>query len=182
MAGCSATEEAGGGPESAAGSLTLDIIVLTEEAADEAAEVLDQSARFIVLADGSLHARAPAAVGSMDLPPRVRRLREAEIDDLRVLSAAAIGTANEYEAPIDLGSLTPPREATLVAITRSLGDQRVMRRTWHDGLESDEAAVALVERLAEYAWAGVRPADAIDPGPVRYDLGPDPYARYRRGE
>ena len=73
----------------------------------------------------------------------------------------------------------PQRLVHLLAVTGN-DDRWVFTRSYGPGDATDPALTELIRHLADLAWADDLPEGRIIVQPRRYDLGPDPYARYRK--
>jgi hypothetical protein len=137
--------------------------------------------RLVLFPGGALHEgpvpQGRSVASAVDrLPPLVRTLGAPEIAEVWSLLAAAEAEAPP-EAPVNVELLEAPTSGALYAIAWAAGDDR--RAIVRDSASAGPAVTALLERLAVLAWMREEAA-ATAPAPRRYDLGPDPYARYRR--
>ena len=157
-------------------------------------------ARYVLFPDGRLHAglpetsdrawydRAPQTgeSGPFDgrgggdwRPAPVRQLSPGdvaavwtELRDLGFLaSARPAGSNRELDLPTD--------GRVIIVDILANGTHLWWTQTVPPGESLDPAAAALLERLASRAWLTGRGPANIRHAPRRYDLGPDPYARYR---
>jgi hypothetical protein len=146
----------------------------------------ERSGRWVLLPDGSLRAAAPDAPDHADRPGRARTLREAELAELWAL-AVRLGLADPRSAdPVGNAALLEAGPGELVQIVEfGVADPSAGPRSWvfvHRGpaeAGGDEVLGTFLRALAERAWMADRPGDFGPPAAVRYDFGPDPYARYR---
>lgn len=184
----------GGAPE----DFAIEAIVRHGRGAAVPSAAHRRPARYVLLANGALHHAAeadptgPAPPGrgfdaSVNLrrnvraappfPPLVRTLTEREIDAIWTL-AGDLGLADPTTASpapnLELLAPDPNEAVSVLAFTG--GDRR-----WAFALpEGDERAQTFMRRLAELAWVTDQPGAPVTVMPRRYDLGPDPYARYRK--
>lgn len=170
--------------------LAINATVVRGESAANADRVELRNGRWLLLPDGSLRAlregeASPSASGRPDhgvRPGEIRRLREIEVEELWRL-AGRLGladprnaTASAPPAALEAG----PREIVQVVEFQGQGQSWafVARRPAASG--GDPVLGELIRALAERAWMADRPAE-LEPGAaIRYDFGPDPYARHRR--
>jgi hypothetical protein len=137
--------------------------------------------RLVLFPGGALHegpvphGRSVAAAVDR-LPPHVRTLGAPEVAEVwSLLGAAESETAPV--PPVNVELLGAPASGARFAIAWSADDER--RAILCDSASAGPAVSALLARLALLAWSS-EDAAAAPPAPRRYDLGPDPYARYRR--
>ncbi len=159
---------------------SLDVTVLTAEP-----HVLAhlRTSRFVVFPDGSLHHGDDPDWGPNTLPPLTRKLDRRQVANVwSYLVRMGMGSADRADPVVNFQLLRKPDagSAYMVAIT-GRGDYWNFVRYIGAADEPDPAFVELIRLLAELAWATDRPDAEAVPAPRRYDLGPDPYARYRDG-
>ncbi|MDY7107454.1 MAG: hypothetical protein SYC29_02350 [Planctomycetota bacterium] len=180
-AGCAATRPATPDPLAAAPEdFGLELIVRRGPDLPEAADVHLRPGHFLFLPDGSLHyAAGPTVAG--EIPPEIRTLDRGQVAELWSLTGR-LGLADPAAnmPPLNFDLIEAPEEG-VVYLLGVTGDDR--RWAFVDearpGETPDPAAVRLVHYLADLAWVDEEPAGRITIIPRRYDLGPDPYARYR---
>jgi hypothetical protein len=178
-AGCGTTADA---PRGAAPPDDFALEVTRIPAAGRPGDTGPRAARRLVLFPGGALHEGPAPHGrsvasAVDrLPPLVRTLGAPEIAEVWSLLAAAEVEAPPG-APVNVELLDAPESGALYAIAWAAGDER--RAIVRDSVSAGPAVTALLERLALLSWMREEAA-ATAPAPRRYDLGPDPYARYRR--
>jgi hypothetical protein len=177
--GCTTAPEPATDPLGAAPTdLTVDVVI---HCGPDAArpEVQRRSGRLVLFPDGSLHYGAAAFADT--LPPKVRSVSRRDLAEVWSL-IRHLGLADETEAirPINIDLLPPASEGVTYVVTiRADGDRWVFVRESSEGETLDPASVQLIRRLAELAWASDIPPEQVTIMPRRYDLGPDPYERYR---
>lgn len=184
MAGCSTAP--GGysaGAEMAPADFSIDFTVLAGDEGQVRHGAEHRAARYVVLPDGTLHARVEAAESRADGVPRyVRTLHRAETDALWRLTrdlgltdpvnVDAVGNLDLYESQAG-------QTAYLVAVV-SEGRRLNFGRAFSGEDVLDDRLVRLARTLAGLAWVRDEPdVEATRRIPRRYDFGPDPYARYR---
>jgi len=153
----------------------------TAPPAPPAPQVHQRPGRFIFLPDGSLqYADSSRPDGRM--PERTRTLSRRQVAELwsltRQLGLADPAAGHE---PINLDLIQPPAGGVVYLIAVTGHDRRWMFiDAAAAGEAPDPASVAIVRHLAELAWVSDEPEGRVMIIPRRYDLGPDPYARYRR--
>lgn len=163
---------------------TLDATILAGPDADDRTAAHLRPSRYTVFPDGSLHyADADEDAfrrGTAWLPPRTRTLPDAEVAGVWAL-ARELGFTDPGagELPRNAGLIRPPADGRAIIIDVSGADTRRMFVFRSDDAEGEDRAERLVRHLAALAWADDRERDPAFVPPSRYDLGPDPYARYR---
>ena len=182
LVGCASAPNPSADPLSPAPEdFTLDITVLRGRAADALAAAHLRPGKYVLFSDGSLHFGSQPDRGADWLPDPVRTLDRRQVAGIWSL-ARQLGfiASSETSAPINLTLIEPPRNglAYLVAVAGSGQRWTIVRRSAASE-PPDPACAALVRHLAELAWVTDVPANQPWVMPVRYDFGPDPYARYR---
>lgn len=163
--------------------LTIDVLIVSGDGWNDAADepVTRRSGRFVVFPDGSLHYGEGRAFID-ELPPEVRVLSRADLAELWSL-ADQLGWADPDAGEPPTG-LDPRQWSGAETVYRM--DIRAAGRRWQfervlvEPGARDAAAEALVRALAVLAWVEEGPVLPPSIMPQRYDLGPDPYERYRR--
>lgn len=181
-AGCAATRPASPDPLSAAPEdFTLEVVVRCGRGMPQSTEVHFRPGQFIFLPDGSLHyAAGPPVKGR--LAEQTRILSRRQVAELWSLTRQ-LGLADPDAGwePVNFDLIEPPEDGLVYLIGITGDDQRwAFVDAAGAGEAPDPAAVQLVRHLADLAWASEQPPGRITIIPRRYDLGPDPYARYRR--
>ncbi|MCP3906273.1 MAG: hypothetical protein GY715_21835 [Planctomycetes bacterium] len=179
-AGCASAERVEAepaGPVIAPADFSLDATILRGRDADAATEVARRPGRYVLFPDGSLHAAAWEGVGPTDLPPRSRTLSREQVDDLwRAATALGLTDPARGTDPTNLAMIEPPRDGMTSLLVFSARGRRWLVR--HDDPGPDDAAIRVVRRLAQLGWVSEHPDPQVFIIPRRYDLGPDPYARF----
>lgn len=164
--GCAISGAPSAMPDGAApADLTIDVRV------DGASDGRWGGHRYVLFPDGALHHEITDAPEMERLPVLRRILDRGQTRDVWRLASAAVEADAGEPPPAAAGS--PVMDLTIGA------DGRWGRHRISLGPAGPPAAAALLDRLAGLAWAGEARSEAII-APKRYDLGPDPYARYRR--
>ncbi len=187
--GCAAPDVARSAvPASMPGDWSLDATVLVGRDARDAREGAAahlRPGRYALFPDGSLHYADAAddvfGRGTAWLPPRTRVLPIPELEGVWTLARDLGFTDPTAGASArNLNEIRPPADGRAIVISVAGADvRRVFVDRAADGETSDPAAARLVRHLAALAWADDRTEEPGLVHPIRYDLGPDPYARYR---
>jgi hypothetical protein len=183
IVGCAAPIESAAEPFGAAPEdFSIEVEIATGPNAPDRPEVHLRPGRLVLLPDGSLYYGAPPRGRLEKLPPRRRELDRRQIAEVWSL-LRQIGLADpEAAAPsTNLALIEPPRDGIVYALAVTGSGERwtYIRASLADE-PPDPAAVMVVRHLAALAWATDLPAERITVIPRRYDLGPDPYAKYRQ--
>ncbi len=164
--------------------LVLDVTVLRGRRVEGTIGVERHQARYILFADGSLHADAGRSLRADVRPGLTRRLSGEKMQlvwrtlkevglDVRA-GAGDPGNDTLVEAPAD-------RVVHLLNVGVAGDTWRILRLSSEDGsLPSD--TTRMVRLLAELAWVPDEFPQRRAQAAVRYDFGPDPYAMFRREE
>ncbi len=163
---------------------SIDLTILCGKDADDRPEAHLRPGRFVVFADGSLHYGWEKGRGPNWLPGWTRTLNRRQVAELWSL-AQQIGFTDRTWAidPVNFSLIEPPRDGLVYLIGFSGAEERwAFIRPASGAAPPDPASVTLVRRLADLAWATDLPEERIRVVPLRYDMGPDPYARYRKND
>lgn len=182
LPGCAAPPSVSGDPLAAAPEdFALELIMRCDKETPPAPQVHQRPGRFIFLPDGSLHYAASDRPDGL-MPERTRTLSRRQVAELWSL-AHQLGLADPDAGhePVNLDLIQPPPGGMVYLIAVTGHDRRWMFiDAAAAGEAPDPASVAIVRHLAELAWVSDEPEGRVMIIPRRYDLGPDPYARYRR--
>lgn len=182
LTGCATPPEAVAAADGEPEDFTVDVSVKLGSRRAPAAAVQERPGRFVVFADGSLHAGAVPPRSATSLPELRRIITRRDMarlwaliheQDLGPQSAEIVPTTGATFVP------SPDDVAYVVEITGNDHRWAFVRVSGSDE-EPDPSAVALVRHLARLAWETDLPAERVIIAPRRYDFGPDPYARFRR--
>jgi len=174
---------------------TIEIRVMS--GADAPRDVLEtRSLHAVIFPDGSLHfalsdrgngrvlAERPQRerIGPDGLPPRVRILSRQEMGRLWS-EAQSLGFLGDLtSSSSDDAHREVPRDGTIIEGQFIAGGRSWSVETTRDpslGAALDPAITRFVRLVALLAWAMEEEEAAPIVAPRRYDLGPDPYAKYR---
>lgn len=160
---------------------SINATVLRGAAVAPVPRVEQRPGRWVLLPDGSLRASSTAQPDHGSRPGVVRHLQESEIAELWSLAVRlGIGDPAAGDPVGDARAITAgPTE--LVQIIEFHGGGKswgfVARGPAADG--GDKVLGTFLRALAERSWMEDRPAELDPAAAIRYDMGPDPYARYR---
>ncbi len=136
--------------------------------------------KYILFPDGALHGDRGRTMTVLTRPARIRTLSRETLADLwGVLDAAGFTQLEETGFRGNPALLGPgPAEVLTILSVRANGVHGTfIRRGAIDAL--DPAMTRVVRAIARLAWATDDPPIEAIVQPIRYDLGDDPYARYR---
>jgi hypothetical protein len=136
--------------------------------------------KYILFPDGSLHGDRGRTMSVLTRPARIRTLSRETVADLwGLLDSAGFTALEETGFRGNPALLAPgPSEVLTVLSVRAEGVQGTfIRRGAIDAL--DPAMTRVVRAIARLAWTTDDPPIEAFVQPIRYDLGDDPYARYR---
>ncbi|MDZ4831931.1 MAG: hypothetical protein SGJ09_17280 [Phycisphaerae bacterium] len=167
--------------------LVLDVTVLAGFDARHSDLAHHVRSRYIVLPDGSLRGDVGRSVDFLTRPAQVRTVTREKLADLWLIARQSgfgeLSAANFEGNP----ALLQPASTEILTIVwvRANGQVGVFveRTTLSPSASEDVTDVTpagrLVRAIARLAWASDdMPTEAMVL-PLRYDLGPDPYARFR---
>lgn len=146
--------------------------------------VHQRASRYVVFPDGSLHVSFDPAVTASTLPPFARMLRRSEIEALWGL-LLRLDLADPAVAPPvgNTRSLTvEPGGWNTSAVIQVNGRRAWLKERGSPSSATKTPLTRLTRALAQLAWAGDDPDVSLMRLPMRYDFGPDPYARYRTNQ
>lgn len=156
----------------------LDVRVLVGSKIVDQERLERRPAHMVVLPDGSLHAAQGNQIVPGSRPGLARVLYRDQVADVwALLTRLAFVGAGEPPA----GPVQPPEADEIVYVveyTMNSKRRRVEKRVPADG-SKEGAATVLVRSLGALAWLRDAPITDSTVAPLRYDYGPDPWARYR---
>lgn len=160
--------------------LTIDITVLSGAELKTRSEAHIARSKYIVFPDGSLHGDRGRSIEVLTRPTRIRTLSRETLSDLWfLLDQTGFTQLAETGFSGNPALLAPsPSEVLTILTVRANGvSGTFLRRSPADA--TDPAMTRVVRAVARLAWATDDPPLEATVQPIRYDLGPDPYARYR---
>lgn len=162
--------------------LSVEIDVMPGRGVGDRAKIEERPARFVVLADGSLHGEADRVPPRGIRPARVRRLEREQMADLWLaMRNAGFASADLADTRSTLDALTPGAQEVLVTLeVYADGERYAFVRRYPPGGEDQPAMRGIVRTVAALAWSSDEALAESAELPLRYDLGADPYARYAR--
>jgi hypothetical protein len=155
----------------------LEILVMVGRKVPDRDVLQRRNVSLLLLPDGSLHAAVGEFVVPGTRPGLARTLYQDQVADvwalLGRLDLRSVGTAPTQP-------IRPPGAMEIVyvlEVTYENQRRRLVDRLVKD--ESNEAMVSLIRSMGGLAWLRdeAPPPNLIEP--MRYDFGPDPWARYR---
>jgi len=162
----------------APGDFSLDVTVVTTEPHTLAHM---RSSRFVVFPDGSLHHGDEEGWGPNTLPAKTRHLSREQVAMIwNHLDQMGMTNASRANKTVNFQLLPKPEDGSLymIAVTAG-GEYWNFVRYIGEQDPADPAFEYIIRLLAGYAWATDLPNVEVIQEPNRYDLGPDPYDRYR---
>lgn len=184
--GCSAPPRGAAGATDPVGTVpadfSLEIDVRPGRGVAERAKVEERAARFVLLPDGSLHGETDLVPREGLRPARVRRLvREQMADVWSELVSAGFADPALADFTGNTNLLEPEAGMMLATIeVHANGRRFAFVRRYKPGERDEQAVRGLVRTVAALGWASDEALAESAEIPLRYDLGPDPYARYAK--
>ncbi|MEC9157885.1 MAG: hypothetical protein VX403_03850 [Planctomycetota bacterium] len=132
---------------------------------------------MLLLPDGSLHAATGRFVLPGLRPGLARTLYQEQVAEVWKL-VESLGLLERGEIPER--PVRPPGRKEIVRVVELTSDnvrRRVVERVV--AADSDPAVTELIRTMGQLAWLRDAPPPANLIEPLRYDFGPDPWARYR---
>ena len=183
--GCSTTESSvpasAQGPDPLMGvprDFQLDVQVLVGDKVEDRDRLERRALHMVVLPDGSLHAAVGDEVVPGARPGLARVLYRDQIADLWALmqQGSFIGSGD----PV-IGPVRKPGAKEIVYIVEYTMENTRLRIVQRQLSETarENATTMLVRSMGAMAWLRDRPIRDSTVMPIRYDFGPDPWARYR---
>lgn len=165
--------------------LQIDVLVLAAPVLGSDPAERMQPMRIVLAPDGSLHAVSADDLDAWAVPDRLRTLPASDVAATwaraRAIGIADPAAGGEPGAPRQFD--VPARGVRLRIDVRADGVQRRFVAATDDaaGTGLDEDLLAFADWMAGLAWIDGPAADAAVVIPRRYDLGADPWQRYRGG-
>lgn len=166
--------------------LAVEVTVVPGGRVEGRVRIEERPAKLVLLPDGSLHGACDRVPPDGTRPARVRRLgREQMADVWSALESAGFADAAlaDTRAGVRAVEANPndARGAHEVLVTVEVqadGARFAFVRRFSPGSDGEPAIRRIVRTLAALAWMSDEPLAEGAELPTRYDLGPDPYARY----
>ena len=143
-------------------------------------KVEEREARFVLLPDGSLHGETDHVPEPGARPARLRRLSREQMGDVWSLLVSA-GFADPSLADTRGNPALVEANAGEVLATlevHAAGERFAFVRRYSAGSEEEKALRGVIRAVAALGWASDEAFAEFAELPLRYDLGPDPYARF----
>ena len=204
LAGCAASSRVDPADLTAVpDDFTLDVSVIRGRDVGEQHGAHLQPMRYVLLPDGTLRSGAVSTLPVADsdsLPGVTRVLTRQQMESLWILiREAGLADRTRREPPTNMALFVAPADRMMylaqfqavdvnwsasgpapIVPTEGADPAASTSPALGDSISSiDPTLTTLVKRLAALAWVSDEPASARRPAPIRYDFGPDPYARYR---
>lgn len=160
---------------------SVDASVVVGRNATEQVGVHRRQGRHILFADGGLHSDVGPSLTPDVRPAETRQLTTAQVESVwRLAQSLGLTDPEKGSRPIN-DTLLKPGDGEIVTVATFTGGDDRWQFIWRNGFRepTDPAAAALVRELAGLAWMTDTPPNQ-SMAPIRYDLGTDPYARYRQ--
>ena len=161
--------------------LSIDVTILTGRGVHDQEQAHRRQGKMILLADGTLHADWGPNVSWGTRPGETRTLRREQSAELWALARQlGLADAASGEEPVNFGLIEAEKnELVYLLVFASQDDRWAFVRRQNVADPTDPSIATFVRAMAGLAWE----RDAVDAEthiePLRYDFGPDPYARYR---
>lgn len=162
---------------------SVDLLVLAGSRRPAAGRVEAGPIRLLLSPDGGVYAAPSPDAGGRSIAERVRTVDRVELGRLWT-DLTGLGWLDPALAapPVEPELVEPgPEELVAVVSVTGQGRRRSILARAGAGDELPEDVAGFIRRVAALAWIderSTRPGVVI---PRRYDLGPDPHERYRRG-
>ena len=183
LSGCSAPPEVppGAGTDPIAlvpPDFQLDVQVLAGSKVDDRDRLERRTTHIVVLPDGSLHAAVGADVRPGSRPGLARVLYRDQVAEVWALlgQLSIIGAGKPVSGPVR----SPGAKELVYIVEYTMNNERlrIVQRVLSPDAKED-ATTVLVRTLGALAWLRDTPLQDSTVAPLRYDFGPDPWARYR---
>jgi len=160
---------------------SLEAVILVGKDVPKRSEAHLAPGRFLLFSDGALHYEQ---AGEMHEPRRSGYRRTLDHGQIAGLWSHLVqsGLAEPVNADemINFNLVTPPTNGVVYLMAETGGGNRwVFTRSALQGESTDPALTEVIKHLAELAWVNGLGDEDTPMRARRYDLGPDPYARYR---
>ena len=144
------------------------------------ARVEERRVRFVLLPDGSLHGETDRVPADSVRPARVRKLSREQVADVwGVLSSSGFTDPALADSLGNVRLLEPAANEILATLEVHAGGERLaFARRYAPGGEDEAALRRAIRAIASLGWASDEALAETAEIPLRYDLGPDPYARF----
>jgi hypothetical protein len=184
LAGCGSKQVAAGVAFDAPPDFTVDLAVLSDEPKSALKPVHERSARYVLTAEGVLRASFGDDLTPADFPPYTRTLTRDQLNAVwNIVAELRLDVPREGDAVGNVMLVERQRgSVTWLAAVTADGREAVARDVAPIGEAPDPALRTLTRTLAALAFASDAPDYSRMIVPIRYDFGPDPYARYRADE
>jgi hypothetical protein len=160
---------------------SLEAVILVGKDVPRRTEAHLAPGRFLLFADRSLHYERAREIREARQSGYRRTLESGQVAGVwsQLAQLGLTDPANADEM-INFNLVTPPTNGVvfLLAITGG-GDRWVFTRSSAQSDATDPALTEVIRHLAELAWVNELTEEGTPVRARRYDLGPDPYARYR---
>ena len=159
----------------------LDVRVLAGTRVDDRDRLERRSCHIVLLPDGALHAAVGRDVRRGARPGLARVLYRDQVAEVWSLlnRLSLVGAGNAVDGPVR----APGAKELVYVVEYTMNDERrrlVQRTPSPEAKET--ASTELIRNLGALAWLRDRPLQDSTVAPLRYDFGPDPWARYRPDE
>jgi hypothetical protein len=162
------------------GDLWIEVDVSPGRTVSDRAKVEERRARFVLLPDGSLHGESDRVPEDRMRPARVRKLSREQMADIWGLLASAGFTDSALADTRGNVKLLEPAAGEILATleVHADGERFAFVRRYAPGGEDQPALRRAIRAIASLGWASDEALAESAELPLRYDLGPDPYARF----
>ena len=183
LVGCASTDQASNTSDTdplanVPQDFQVDVQVFVGRKVDDQDRLERRAAHIVMLPDGALHAAQGDEVILGARPGLARILYRDQMADVWVLMRH-LDFIGEGEPPT--GPIRPPGTNEIVYVieyTMNNDRRRIQKRNPSDKT-MDGASTMLIRSLGALAWLRDAPMTDSAVAPIRYDYGPDPWARYR---
>lgn len=161
----------------------LEVRVQPGAGVDGRAKVEERAVRFVLLPDGSLYGETDVASDPGARPPRLRVLsREQMAEVWQVLSNSGFASPRLADTRGSVRGFAPrPNEIVTTLELHARSERFAFARRYAPGGDDQIALRKAVRTIAALGWASDEQLAESAELPLRYDMGPDPYARFASG-